>query len=71
MLPRNAPVGKGAKEKEGERRKTLDREIAVPTKRNISLHAPQTGLLSFGVLILSCITLKTPRLILVRLFFSF
>ena len=51
--------------------KTLDKEIAVPTKRNISLHAPQTGLLSFGVLILSCITLKTPRLILVRLFFSF
>ena len=42
MLPRNAPVGKGAKEKKGERRKTLDKEIAVPTKRNISLHAPQT-----------------------------
>ena len=51
--------------------KTLDKEIAVPTKRNISLHAPQTGLLSFGVLILSCITLKTPRLILVGLFFPF
>ena len=69
ILPRNAPVGKGAETKKGERRKkTLER---LRMTRNNTVHVPQAGLLSFGVLILPCITCKASRLIFVRLFFPF